>query len=142
MKPKLLLRIAIGFIVIHLLGHSIGHFNWRESDDDAVREEVVREMTDHKFDFMGANRSMADYYEGYSALLLIKYLVLILLLWSISGFVEQYPNLSRKLVAPISLGLIAFGILEFVYFFPFAASMSTLAGIAAFLSMFQMKRES
>lgn len=98
-------------------------------------------MTEHKFDFMGATRSMGDYYEGYSALILIKYLVFILVLWSISGFMEQHPNLARQLIAPISLGLIAFGILEFVYFFPFAASMSTLAGLASFISMFGLKRK-
>jgi hypothetical protein len=142
MKPKLLLRLSIAFLVIHLLGHSIGHFSWKDSQGNTEREEVIRQMTEHKFDFMGANRSLGDFYEGYSALILIKYLVFILLLWSILVFAEQHPNIARRLLAPISLGLIAFGVLEFVYFFPFAASMSMLAGVAAFLSMFGLKQQS
>lgn len=132
--------MAMIFILIHLLGHTIGHFTWKDSQGNPQREEVVRRMTEYKFDFMGADRSLGDYYEGYSALLLIKYLVFLLLLWVIGDFAVHQPQTARKLLAPISLGLIAFGILEFVYFFPFAASMSTLAGLATFLSMFGLKR--
>jgi hypothetical protein len=138
MKPKLLLRIAVAFVMIHLLGHFLGHFTWKDSEGDVEREAVVRSMTDHKFEFMGAARSFGEYYEGYSALLLIEYLILILVLWAVSGFAEHQPQTARKIIAPVSLGLIAFGILEFVYFFPFAASMSTLAGIVAFLSMIKL----
>jgi hypothetical protein len=140
MKPKIFLWAAITFIIIHLIGHTIGHFTWTDSQGDPLREEVVRRMTEYKFDFMGANRSMGDYYEGYSALLLIKYLVFVLLLWAISGFADHQPQTARKLLAPISLGLVAFGILEFVYFFPFAASMSMAAGLCTFASMFGLKK--
>ena len=136
MKPKLLLKLAIVCLAIHLMGHAYGHFTWKDSQDNPEQTEVIRQMTDHKFDFMGTNRSMADYYEGFSALILIKYLVLILILWATSEFVKQQPHLARKILAPTALGLVAFGILEFVYFFPFAASMSILAGVAVFLSMF------
>jgi hypothetical protein len=140
MKPKLLLRISVACIVIHFLGHLVGHFTWKDSGGDATREEVIRQMTERKFEFMGATRSMGDYYEGFSALILIKYTVLILVLWSLSGFAEQYPEIARKLIAPLSLGLIAGGVVEFVYFFPFAASMSTLAGLAAFYSLFRVQQ--
>jgi hypothetical protein len=141
MKAKLLLRIAAAFIFVHLIGHAFGHFTWQDSQGDAKREEVIQQMTENKFQFMGATRSMGDYFEGYSALIIIKYLVFMLLLWAISGFVEQNVNVSRKLIAPLALGLIAFGMLEFVYFFPFAACISTLAGLAAFLSLFSLKSE-
>ncbi len=141
MKAKLLLRIAAAVILVHLIGHSFGHFTWRDSQGDSRREGVIRQMTENEFEFMGATRSMGDYFEGYSALIMIKYLVFMLLLWAISGFAEQNVNLSRKLIAPLALGLIAFGMLEFVYFFPFAASISTLAGLAAFVSMFGLKNE-
>lgn len=139
MRARLLLRISALFIFIHLLGHSFGHFTWKDSQGDATKQEVIRQMTEFKFEFMGASRSMGDYFEGYSALVLIKYLVFMLLLWSISNFADEHPNLSRRLIAPISLGLIAFGVLEFVYFFPFAATISTIAGLAAFCSMFFLK---
>ncbi len=135
MKPKLLLRIAAACVVVHFLGHLVGHFTWKDSKGNTTREEVVRQMTEKEFDFMGATRSFGDYYEGYSAVLLIVYLTLIMLILSISKFAEHQPQTARNLIAPISMCLIAFGILEFVYFFPFAASMSTLAGVAAFLSM-------
>ena len=139
MKPKIVLQIAILCIVIHLLGHLVGHFTWKDSTGDATREEVIRQMVEYRFDFMGTSRSMGDYYEGYSALLLVEYLVLILVLWAISGIIKQQPHTARKLLAPTSLGLLAFGILEFVYFFPFAAIMSTLAGVLTFISMIGLR---
>ncbi|WP_276366710.1 hypothetical protein [Chryseolinea sp. H1M3-3] len=135
MRTKLLLRIAVACIAIHLLGHLVGHFTWKESNGNASRAEVVRQMTEKEFDFMGATRSFGDYYEGYSAILLIVYLTLIMLLLAISKFAEHQPQTARNLIGPISMCLIAFGILEFVYFFPFAASMSTIAGLATLLSM-------
>ncbi len=141
MKPKLLLRLSVAFITIHLLGHFIGHFNWKDSKDNTTRAEVIRQMTEYKFDFMGASRSFGEYYEGYSALLLIIFLVIILVLWPLSGYAEKHQEIARKLIAPVSLGLIAFGILEFVYFFPFAASMSMLAGLTAFFSLFTLKQQ-
>ena len=139
MRPKLLLRVSVLLIVVHLLGHSFGHFSWKDTEGDQKKEEVIRHMTDYKFDFMGAARSMGEYDEGYSALILIKYLVFVLVLWSISNFAEAHPNLARTLIAPLALGMIAFGVLEFVYFFPFAAIISTLAGLAALFSMVGLK---
>lgn len=140
MKPKYFLWAAITFVIIHLIGHTMGHFTWTDSQGDSLREEVIQRMTEHKFEYMGTNRSMGDYFEGYSALLLIKYLVIVLLLWVISGFAEHQPQTARKLLAPIAMGLMAFGVLEFVYFFPFAAVISTLAGLCTFGSMFGLKK--
>lgn len=134
-----MLRIAAVLLFVHLVGHAIGHFTWKDSLGDESRREVISQMTDYKFDFMGATRSMGDYYEGYSALILIKYLVFMLLLWSISSFADTHPTIARILIAPVSLGLMAFGVLEFVYFFPFAAGISALAGLAAFFSMYGLR---
>jgi hypothetical protein len=139
MRPKLLLRLSALLVGIHLLGHAFGHFSWKDTQGDRQKQDVIRYMTDYKFDFMGAARSMGEYYEGYSALILIKYLVFVLLLWAISNFAEAHPNISRNLIAPLALGLVAFGILEFVYFFPFAAIISMLAGLTAFFSMMMLK---
>jgi hypothetical protein len=138
MKTRLLIRLAILLILIHFLGHLFGHMTWKESDGNAIHQEVIREMTENKFDFMGARRSMGDYYEGYGLLILIKYAMLIALLWIIGNHVAEYSHFCKKLLYPVSAALIVFGVVEFVYFFPFAASMSLGAGILTLISTFSL----
>jgi hypothetical protein len=62
MKPKMLLRIAAIVMVLHLAGHLFGHLTWK-TPPTPEQQEVVKEMTTHKFPFMGAVHSMGDYYE-------------------------------------------------------------------------------
>lgn len=97
MKAKLLLRIAVACITIHLLGHLVGHFTWKNSEGNVEREQVVKSMTEHKFYFMGATRSFGDYYEGYSALLLIEYLVFILVFVGCIGICRTSTSDSEKI---------------------------------------------
>lgn len=58
-----------------------------------------------------------------------------LLLWLIAGFVNEQRHIARRLVYPIGIVYISFGIIEYLYFFPFAASMSFMAGILSILAV-------
>jgi hypothetical protein len=128
MKAKLLLRIAAGLILIHLLGHSRGHSSWDKPEDQKM-QDVVDVMKGYKGEFMGASQSMADYFNGYSLILFVVFAMSIFQLWIASGNLETDSTIVKKMLYPVSFAYIGFSIIELVYFFPFAAGISFLAGI-------------
>ncbi|HTF80277.1 MAG TPA: hypothetical protein VL947_01075, partial [Cytophagales bacterium] len=93
MNSKLLLRIAAGSIFVHLLGHTMGHLTWKTPEDNQIKE-VVTQMLTHKATFMGATRSMGDYFEGYSLILFFVYGMSIALLWLISSLSSENPAIA------------------------------------------------
>ena len=139
MKAKVFLRIAAGLILIHLLGHGVGHKDWDKPTDPKMMD-VVTTMKSYQGEFMGAVRSMADYYNGYSIIIFGLYGLSIYLLWLASGFVQEHPTIAIKILYPIGVAYLFFGVVEFIYFFPFAASMSFLAGVLTILSIVMAKR--
>ncbi len=113
MKPKILLRIASIIMFLHDIGHTFGHLTWKQSPDPA-KQEVIKQMTDNKFPFMGAVRSMSDYYDGYG--------------WA--------STLALLLIAAL-----AWGIDELIFFFPFAAAFSLLAFLLTGIAIFQIRNQ-
>ena len=140
MKAKLFLRIASGLMIFHLLGHSFGHFTWKQTPD-STKQEVVNQMTEHKFPFMGSVRSMSDYYDGYGWACSIAMIFFAIILWLISGAVEEHTGLVYKIIIATTLCLFAWSIDEFIFFFPFAACNTLLAGIFAFVSAVQLRKQ-
>lgn len=139
MNAKILLRIATIPILIKLLGHSAGHSGWDNPEDPRMKE-VVSAMKGYTGEFMGASYNMAEYYTGYSLMLVCVYLLIAYILWLVSGFISEQVSLTNKIVYPIAFIFFIFGVLEFLYFFPFAASMSVLAGVLMILSITVAKR--
>jgi len=139
MKAKVLLRIAAGLMLVHLLGHAVGHATWDKPEDPKMLD-VVTAMKSYEAEFMGAVKSMADYYNGYSLLIFGVYAMSLALLWITSGFVEEQTVVAKKILYPVGITLLFFGIVEFMFFFPFAASMSFLAGILAISSVTVLKK--
>jgi len=134
MKSKILLRIACLLILVHLLGHSLGHLQWDKPKDPKMKE-VVDMMKGYSTQFMGATKSMANYYEGYSLIMFFVFAMTILILWSVSSFVDTHKNVAVKILYPIAITYLAFGVIEYFYFFIFAASISFLAGVFVFLGI-------
>ena len=134
MKAKVLLKIAAGLILIHLIGHAVGHTGWDKPTDPKMMD-VVMAMKSQQVDFMGAVHSMADYYKGYSILIFGLYGMSISVLWFTSGFVQEHPAIANKILYPVGIAYLFFGIVEFMYFFLFAASMSFLAGVLTIFSI-------
>ncbi|SKB77655.1 LIC_13387 family protein [Dyadobacter psychrophilus] len=139
MSSKILLRIAAALIVVHLLGHSVGHSTWDEPEDPKMGA-VVKVMKSYSANFMGASKTMAEYYHGYSLMIFGLFIMTILLLWSISGFVNEQKNIANKLLLPIGIIYILFGVVEFRYFFPFAAGISLCAGLCTLLAVIVNKK--
>jgi hypothetical protein len=138
MKAKILLRIAAGLVLIHLLGHSVGHMGWDKPKDPKM-QEVVNAMKTYKADFMGASKSMGDYYNGYSLVLFFVYGMSICIILFSSGFINEQTVIAKKILYPVGITYSCFGIIEFLYFFPFAASMSLGAGLLILFSLLTFK---
>jgi hypothetical protein len=140
MKPKLLLRIAAVLILFHALGHTYGHLTWKLSPE-LTKQEVIKQMTENKFPFMGTVRSMTEYYDGFGFIVTVALLMIAVLLWVASNVTAQSVDLARKFVLTLSLALMAFGVLEVIYFFPFAAAFSFIASVLGFYSIVLLTKQ-
>ena len=139
LNSRTFIRIASVLLLVHLLGHCVGHFTW-DTPEDPKMGEVVMAMKSYKADFMGAKKSMADYYKGYSLMIFGIFAMTIAVLWPLSNLTGDHSNLVNKILIPIGITYTAFGIIEFSFFFPFAATMSLLAGMLILLSLSSKKR--
>lgn len=124
MKPKILLRVASVIMLLHTLGHTMGALTWKDAPNAAVKQVIVG-MPGNRFDFMGRSVSIGDFFAGYGYSMIGVLLLVSILLWLLS--VE--PN--KRFVLAVGLFLLFLSVIEFVYFFPFAAAFSLLAGIAS-----------
>ena len=120
MKAKYYFRLSAILVLIHLLGHTMGHLGWDKPEDPKMKD-VVDTMKNNSSEFMGATHSMADYFNGYS-IILIGLLAMSIVLFLIALI--------------IGLGFIFFGTVEYIFFFPFAAIISLIAGISALIPYF------
>ncbi len=136
--PKILLRIAAVLMLIHGLGHTIGHSGWK-NPTDPVQQAVIRQMTGPKFPFMGVMRSMGEYFDGYGYACSIAILLFTLVLWFTSGELNASPGLAKKIMLTMSVCLLAWGIDELIFFFPFAACITLVAFVCTLTAFFIYK---
>ena len=128
MTPKLFLRIAFGLILFHLLGHTVGHFTWKDTEDPVLRE-LIQKMQSHSFDFMGTPQTLAGHHEGYSLMLGLTLIMLAVITWMFSTRISDTPQF-KAVVLAIGIFFVVFGIVETIYFFPLPGVTSILAGTA------------
>ena len=139
MKPKLPLRIASGLLLLHLIFHSIGNSTWKQTDDP-IKRNVISQMTDHKFPFMGTTRAMADYFNGFGYIISIALAFLSLLLWILSNSSKESLRLTFKILVLITVALFVWAIDEFVFFFPFAGCITLLAALFSCIATLQLRQ--
>lgn len=138
MKAKLFLRIASGLLIFHLIAHSFGQSGWKKTTDP-IKQEVIRQMTEHEFQFMGTDRAMGDYYNGYGYCVTIALLFFALVLWLVSGSLQDNRALASKLLDATAVCLFVWGLDEFIFFFPFAACVTLLAAILTLVATLQIR---
>lgn len=141
MKPKILLRIAAMLIFIHSVLHTFGFGTWKQAPDP-VYKAIVDGMTGHKFPFMGAIRSLGDFYEGFGYASSIALFLISIVLWFVSDETSRSANLAKKIIYAVGTALVAWGIDELIYFFPFAAAITLTAAVLTLSSGFVMKKSS
>ncbi len=126
MKPKLLLRTASVLMLLHDMGHTFGALTWKKTEDP-VMQEVINQMTGNKFPFMGAVRSMGEYYDGYGFISALAMFFIAAILWIASNISLQNSGIAINILIITSIILLLWGISELIFFFPFAAAFSLLA---------------
>lgn len=134
MKPKILLRIAAAFMLLHTAGHTIGALTWDTPPNVAVGQ-VITGMKQEHFDFMGRSSTLADFYNGYGMMFIFVLLMITWLLWLLS------TSADRRLLLPVTIYLFVQAVLEYMYFFPMAAIISLLAAITSALALYRLSKD-
>ena len=140
MTPKSLLRLGAIIMILHLVGHTFGHMGWRKCTEP-VREEVVRHMTEYKFPFMGAIHSIGDYYEGYGWAGGVALFFFAAIMWSLSAASVSESRIVQRQTVLLALCLLVWGILEWLYFFPFAAAFSLAAAACCGWAYYTLRKD-
>lgn len=134
MKPKLLIRIAAILILLQLLGHTYGHVIWDKRPDDPKMQEVLDAMKSYSGNFMGATKSMADYYSGYSLMIFFLYIMTIGILWLSSSHLDSAGRLIRKFLFIIGATYLVMSVILYLHFFLLPACLSFLAATLLLIS--------
>ncbi|MBS1532051.1 MAG: hypothetical protein JSU01_17250 [Bacteroidetes bacterium] len=137
MSSKILLRIASVLMLIHCILHTIGFSSWK---DDPARKDVVKAMTGPRLPFMGSNRNMADYYDGFGYATSIALVLIAVSLWVVSTELTS-RSLAKKLILTLAIILTFWGVDEIIYFFPFAASISWLSALCTFIAYARLNKQ-
>ena len=127
MKAKLLLRIAAVVMLLHALGHTMGIVSGHKAPNTAVAQ-VMSGMQANHFNFMGRQCSLAGFYNGYGLSIILMLLFVSTLLWLLSA------SPVKSLLLPTGLFLLGLAVVEFIYFFPFAAVFSLAAGTSTLMA--------
>lgn len=135
MNPKLFLRLAAILMLLHTIGHTFGALSWKEAPNETIGTVINAMQTNH-FDFMGRSTSLANFYQGYGITMILVLLFIVLLLWLLSH--ETRNALAAGLLTPLTIFLTVLAVIEYIYFFPFAAAFSLVSGIFALIARIQM----
>jgi hypothetical protein len=135
MIVKILLRISSILMLIHLIGHTFGQNGWKKTTDPVLKE-VGKQMMGPKFPFMGVFRSMGDYFDGYGYTASVNMLLFVIILWLASYAISPGNDFLNYVVLTLAFGLLLVSIIEFKYFFPFAAGITLLASVLVFISWY------
>ena len=127
---KLLLRISAILMLLHTAGHTIGALTWRQAPNSRVAAVIKGMQTEH-YPFMGRQISLASFFDGYGFTMIGVLLLITILLWLLS----VQPN--RGMILVVGLFLLFMGIIELIYFFPFAAAFSLLAGTLTLITLWR-----
>ena len=136
MTPKILLRIAAAIILLHNIGHTLGHINWKKAPDE-VNRRAIDAMISNEFMFMGERSTYARFFDGYGYAGTLTLLLVMILLWMLSGIESK---LSKQVAMVTGLFLVSWAVMEYLYFFPLAAGMTMVAGVLTIVG--SMRRQS
>ncbi|MGC4102377.1 LIC_13387 family protein [Ferruginibacter sp.] len=130
MRAQIFLKIASVIMLIHNIGHTIGHLGWTKAKE-AGQKLAIDAMQNNKFMFMGRKSSFGKFYEGYGWAGTISMLLVMLLLW----WGNTNSPESRRVVVLITLFLVCWGIMEWICFFPMAAIFSFVAATCCIIAL-------
>jgi hypothetical protein len=138
MKATLWLRIASVFVFLFFLGHTAAVLIPQKSSGPA-EDAAVAAMKAFRFDAMGAERTLWNFWDGFNYTLSVHVLALAVLAWQLGRGARRNPAAVRPLVATLGLGLLGTGILCWKYFFVLPAAFATLAAVFSLLAWLSLR---
>src|SRR5215831_18452427 len=118
MTTTLLLRIASVISLVFAAGHTLGGLQkWSPMGEN----EVLKAMTEVRFDAMGANRSYLDFFMGFGWSLSVLMLLQTVLLWQLASLARTEPARTRPMIAVMALSTLATGLIAWRFIFPVPA---------------------
>jgi len=138
MQSKTFLRIGAVLMLFHCVAHTFGALGWKKTDD-AVKKQVITQMTDHRFPFMGAVRSLADTVDGYGFAATLSLFFVAAVMWICSLHTSGNTRQTKSILVLLVVILTLHGVVEWMYFFPFAASITWLSAISTTVSVSMLK---
>ena len=119
-------------MLLHTAGHTMGALTWHDAPNAAVAQ-VVKGMETEHFEFMGRQATLGMFFNGYGFINIGVLLMISAMLWLLSG--DAGNKLFGGFTALLGVLLLGMGILEFVYFFAFAAALSALTGVCTLCAL-------
>src|SRR5215831_308002 len=108
MTTPLWLRIASVISFLFTAGHTMGGLkHWSPMGDN----EVLRQMTDVRFDTMGASRTYLDFFMGFGWSLSIVMLLQTVLLWQLASLARTNVPGVRLMIGAFALATLASGVI-------------------------------
>ena len=125
-------------MLLHSFGHTFGLLTWQDPNGD-IPIEVVQKMQNVKFSFMGKDGStMADFYSGASYCGTLLLLLIAAILWTLS---DRKDQLVVKQLWIIASAIVLLGIVEAIYFFPFAVSFCVISATLIFIALYKISTD-
>jgi hypothetical protein len=121
MTTTLLLRIAAVISLVFTAGHTLGG---RQKWSPMGENEVLKAMTQVRFDVMGANRSYLDFFMGFGWSISVLMLLQTVLLWQLASLARAEPARVRPMIAAFALATLAGGLIAWRFIFPIPALFS------------------
>ena len=122
MNATLLYRIAAVVLVLFAIGHTAGFLTFRPESPEGLA--VYASMHSVHFDFNGAPRSYAEFYEGFGLQVTAYLLFCAILAWHLGRLAASQPRAIGMLAWAFVLVQLATLILSVLYFFIIPVSMS------------------
>jgi hypothetical protein len=138
-KPKHLVRMGAALMAFHALGHTMGALNWKKNPNENVSLVILGMQSTH-FDFMGRSATLGQFYEGYGLIMILVLVLISLQLWLQSD--DMVNPKATKMLTVIAAFLVLMAVLEYIYFFAFAAATTFLAGVCVIVSLAGKKQSS
>jgi hypothetical protein len=127
MTTSLTLRIASIIALLFTLGHSVGGLQkWSPTQDN----DVLKAMTDIRFEAMGVSRSYLDLYLGLGWSVSVFLLLQTVLLWQMASLARTNAAQLRGMIAAFALAALACGIIAWRLILPVPALFSAALAIA------------
>jgi hypothetical protein len=121
MTTTLLLRIASVIMLVFTAGHTLGGLQkWSPMGEN----EVLKAMTEVRFDVMGANRSYLDFFMGFGWSISVLMLLQTVLLWQLASVARTDSRRVRPMIAVFGLATLATGVIAWRFIFPIPALFS------------------